>query len=156
MEGTDAAGAGIRSALVHRGASPVAEITPVSLPFTPPTTDEARALRVASDYLVRAGAEAARRLLTESEDDADWLATVSDSLHAGALLCCAELIGSPTPRVRRTLDGLEPSALQVAARFVLLVALFVVREIASGALEEAGKEQWTSFRQHRRGTGVEE
>ena len=72
----------------------MAAIPPVTLPFTPPTPDEARALRVAGTYLVRAGAEAARRLLTESEDDADWLASISDSLHAGALLC-AELIGSP-------------------------------------------------------------
>ena len=72
----------------------MAAIPPVPLPFTPPTPDEARALKVAGDYLVRVGAETARRLLTESEDDADWLATVSDSLHAGALLC-AELLGSP-------------------------------------------------------------
>ncbi len=63
----------------------------VALPVTPPTVDEARALRVAGDYLLRAGTEAARQLLVSSEDEADWLATVSDSLLAGAVLC-ADLI----------------------------------------------------------------
>lgn len=44
------------------------------------------------------------------------------------------------------MDGLEPSALQVVAGFVLLAALFVVREIASGALKEAGKELYEAIR----------
>lgn len=64
------------------------------LAFTPPTPEEARALKVAGDYLVRAGAEAARRLFDNSGNDANVLATVSDSLLAGAILC-AELMGSP-------------------------------------------------------------
>jgi hypothetical protein len=70
------------------------------LPFTPPTPDEVRALRVAGDYLVRAGAEAARQLLNGTLDgEAEWLATVSDSLHAGAILC-AELIECPDKQIR--------------------------------------------------------
>lgn len=61
---------------------------------TPPTDEETRALKIAGDYLVRAGAEAARLLFDSQGDDADSLATVTDSLLAGALLC-AELIGIP-------------------------------------------------------------
>ena len=41
------------------------------------------------------------------------------------------------------MDHVEPSVLQVVAGFALLVALFVVREIVSGALREAGKDLWT-------------
>jgi len=37
---------------------------------------------------------------------------------------------------------LEPSALQVVAGFALVCVLFVAREIASGALREAGKDLW--------------
>lgn len=44
------------------------------------------------------------------------------------------------------MDGLEPSALQVVAGFVLLAALFVVREIASGALKKAGEDLWEVIR----------
>lgn len=41
------------------------------------------------------------------------------------------------------MESLEPSVLQVVAGLALLVALFVVREIISGALREAGKDLWT-------------
>ncbi len=71
----------------------MAAVSPLPSSVTPPTINEARALRVAGDYLVRAGAEAARQFLAGSEDEADWLATVSDSLLAGAVLC-AKLIGT--------------------------------------------------------------
>ena len=47
------------------------------------------------------------------------------------------------------MDGLEPSAFQVVAGFVLLAALFVVRELASGALKEAGKELWVAAKRRR-------
>ena len=36
----------------------------------------------------------------------------------------------------------EPSILQLVAGAALLVALFLVREVASGALREAGKDLW--------------
>ena len=36
----------------------------------------------------------------------------------------------------------EPSAVQVVAGLALLVALFVAREVAAGALREAGKDLW--------------
>ena len=36
----------------------------------------------------------------------------------------------------------EPSAWQVAAGLVMLVVLFVAREVASGALNAAGRDLW--------------
>jgi hypothetical protein len=41
------------------------------------------------------------------------------------------------------------SALQVVGGYLVLVGLFVLREITSGALEEAGKELWTWAREKR-------
>ena len=41
----------------------------------------------------------------------------------------------------------EPSVLQVVAGAALLVALFVAREVASGALREAGKDLWKWVKQ---------
>ena len=38
---------------------------------------------------------------------------------------------------------LELAALQVVGGFLMLAGLFVLREIASGALKEAGKKLWT-------------
>ncbi len=71
-----------------------------TLPFPPPTPHEYAALRVAGTYLVRAGSAAAHRLLAERDgDDAEMLATVSDHLLAGALLC-AELTSLPTSDAR--------------------------------------------------------
>jgi hypothetical protein len=49
------------------------------------------------------------------------------------------------------MDGLEPSAFQVVAGFVLLATLFVVCEIASGAMKEAGKELWVLISRRRAG-----
>ncbi len=46
------------------------------------------------------------------------------------------------------MDAPEPSAVQVVAGFALLVALFVAREIASGALREAGKDLWRWLKRH--------
>ena len=36
----------------------------------------------------------------------------------------------------------EPSAAQVVAGLALLVVLFMAREVAAGALREAGKDLW--------------
>lgn len=44
---------------------------------------------------------------------------------------------------------LEPSTLQVVAGFALLCLLFIAREIASGALREAGKDLWKRVRGRR-------
>ena len=55
------------------------------------------------------------------------------------------------------MDGFDPSALQPVAGFLLLVLLFVLRELAAGALKEAGKELWTWFKAWRakaRGEGA--
>ncbi len=54
------------------------------------------------------------------------------------------------------MDGFEPSALQGAAGFLLLAALFVVRELASGALKKAGEELWKAIKQRTRGSGDED
>ena len=40
------------------------------------------------------------------------------------------------------MDSLDPSALQVFGGILLLAGLFVLRELVSGALKEAGKELW--------------
>ena len=40
------------------------------------------------------------------------------------------------------MDAPEPSAWQVVAGFVMLVVLFVAREVASGALNAAGRDLW--------------
>ena len=37
----------------------------------------------------------------------------------------------------------DVSNLQVASGYLVLAGLFVIREIASGVLKEAGKELWT-------------
>jgi hypothetical protein len=47
------------------------------------------------------------------------------------------------------MDRLDPSALQLVAWFLLLTLLFVVRELASGALREAGKELWDLLKRRR-------
>ena len=66
-----------------------------TLPFPVPSLEEAAALRIAGTYLVRAVSLTAHRLLAERDgDDAELLATVSDHLLAGALLC-AELTKLP-------------------------------------------------------------
>ena len=36
----------------------------------------------------------------------------------------------------------EPSIVQLVAGVALLIALFLVREVAAGALREAGRELW--------------
>jgi hypothetical protein len=67
----------------------------LTLPFPAPTRQEQDALKLVGTYLVRAGSAATRRLLAERPgDDAELLATVSDHLLAGALLC-AELTKLP-------------------------------------------------------------
>ena len=54
----------------------------------PPSPEEAAALKLAGDYLVRAGSAAAKRLFcSEDERDAEALADLCDGLLAGALLC---------------------------------------------------------------------
>jgi hypothetical protein len=40
------------------------------------------------------------------------------------------------------METLDPSAFQVVGGMLLLVGLFVLREIVSGALKEAGKDLW--------------
>ncbi len=40
------------------------------------------------------------------------------------------------------MDAPEPSAWQVVAGLVMLVVLFVAREVASGALNAAGRDLW--------------
>ena len=40
------------------------------------------------------------------------------------------------------MDALEPSAPLVAGGIALVVAVFVAREVASGALNAAGRELW--------------
>jgi hypothetical protein len=47
------------------------------------------------------------------------------------------------------MDSLDPSGVQVLGGFLMLTAVFALREIASGALKEAGKELWCWLRQHR-------
>lgn len=73
-------------------------------PFSPPTGEECDALAVAARYLLRAGTEAATRLLDRSKLDgeAELLATMSDSLFQGAALCDG-LIGvdDDSPRAAR-------------------------------------------------------
>lgn len=68
---------------------------PLPVSLTPPTRDEAQALRVAGNYLVRAGTEATRRLFAAAQEgEAEALATLSDNLLAGAILC-ARLLDAP-------------------------------------------------------------
>lgn len=47
------------------------------------------------------------------------------------------------------MDSFEPSTLQVIGGFLMLAGLFVLREITSGALKEAGKELWAWVRERR-------
>jgi hypothetical protein len=47
------------------------------------------------------------------------------------------------------MDAFDPAALQVVGRWLMLALLFVLREVASGALKEAGKELWAGTRQRR-------
>lgn len=62
---------------------------PTHLPFSPPTGEECVALGLAARYLLRAGTEAATRLLGRGRVDAEaeLLAAMSDSLLQGAALC---------------------------------------------------------------------
>ena len=62
---------------------------PFRFPFSPPSGEESVALGVAARYLLRAGTEAATRLLGRSEvdDEAELLASLSDNLLQGAALC---------------------------------------------------------------------
>ncbi len=64
-------------------------------PFAPPSPAEAAALKIAGDYLMRAGADAARYLFA-GQSDADRLAALSDSLLAGAMLCGDVIAGRDT------------------------------------------------------------
>lgn len=47
------------------------------------------------------------------------------------------------------MDSVDPSALQVVGGFLVLAVLFVLREIVSGALKEAGKDLWAWAREKR-------
>jgi hypothetical protein len=47
------------------------------------------------------------------------------------------------------MDNMTPWDLPIIGGIALVVALFVVREIASGALKEAGKELWIGVRGRR-------
>ncbi|MDQ3693053.1 MAG: hypothetical protein M3464_05450 [Chloroflexota bacterium] len=68
-------------------------------PFAPPSPAEAAALKLAGDYLMRTGADAARCLFA-GQRDTDRLAALSDSLLAGAMLC-GDIIAARDAR-RRT------------------------------------------------------
>ncbi len=48
------------------------------------------------------------------------------------------------------MDVLDPPTLQVVGGWLLVAMLFVLREVASGALKVAGKELWDRMRQRRR------
>ena len=45
------------------------------------------------------------------------------------------------------MDVFDPPTLQIVGGWLLVAFLFVLREIASGALKEAGKELWADVRQ---------
>ena len=62
---------------------------PSHLPFSPPTAEECVALGLAAHYLLRAGTEAATRLLGRGRVDAEaeLMASLSDSFLQGAALC---------------------------------------------------------------------
>ena len=47
------------------------------------------------------------------------------------------------------MDAWDPPTLQVGGGWLLLAVLFVLREVVSGALKEAGKDIWRRVRQHR-------
>ena len=49
------------------------------------------------------------------------------------------------------MDNLEPSVLQAVGGVLTLIILFVLRELVSGALKEAGKELWLWTRTRRNG-----
>ena len=51
------------------------------------------------------------------------------------------------------MDTVEQSTLQVVGGFPLLAMLFVVREVAAGALKEAGRElgKWVQLRRRSAG-----
>ena len=67
----------------------MASIVPTHLPFSPPSGEECVALGLAARYLLRAGTEAATRLLGRPRVDAEaeLLASLSDCLLQGAALC---------------------------------------------------------------------
>jgi len=62
---------------------------PAHLAFSPPTGEECIALNLVARYLLRAGTEAASRLLGRGrvDDEAELLASLSDSLLQEAALC---------------------------------------------------------------------
>ena len=72
-------------------------------PFSSPTSEECAALAVAARYLLRAGTEAATRLLDRSavDTEAALLAAVSDSLFQGAALCDGMAQNEAVVRERR-------------------------------------------------------
>ena len=47
------------------------------------------------------------------------------------------------------MDGLDPSAVQAVSGWVLLIVLVVVRELASGALKQAGEELWRAIKRRK-------
>ena len=51
------------------------------------------------------------------------------------------------------MDALDPAAVQVVGGWLLVALLFVLREVVSGALREAGKEFWRWVRSRRRRSG---
>jgi len=90
---------------------------PIHLPFSPPSGEECVALGLAARYLLRAGTEAATRLLSRGRVDAEaeLMASLSDSLLQGAALCDG-LTGAVDDRVGivdRVRPGLSGDALQV-------------------------------------------
>jgi hypothetical protein len=49
------------------------------------------------------------------------------------------------------MDRFEPSAFGPLGGIITLAVLFVLRELTSGVLKEAGKDLWTWARRSRRG-----
>jgi hypothetical protein len=124
----------------------------LTLPIPSPTTQERAAFRLVGAYLRRARQVATQRLLAEQmDDDLEELITLSAYLLTSSRLCdvLALLPMADRSRWGGAMDGFDPSALQLVAGFLLLTLLFVVRELASGALKEAGKELWGWTRRRR-------
>ena len=73
---------------------------PIHLPFSPPSGEECVALGLASRYLLRAGTEAATRLLGRGcvDAEAELMASLADNLLHGAALC-GGLTGAVDDRV---------------------------------------------------------
>lgn len=97
----------------------MASTVPTHLPFSPPSGEECVALNLAARYLLRAGTEAATRLLGRGRVDteAELVASLSDSLLQGAALCdgVASGYGDASPSMPSSPIGNEPI---VAARAV--------------------------------------